>query len=283
MVIGALLAGTVGGFMIPVRPEIRDVPALTASKATEPAKKSATDKTAATPAVAKTENASEIRKIPLTEAASKDAKQEAQTEPTRQADANSCAKETWPYRTPNCLDRSAKVAPADTVVSARRVDPTVSLQDKPESKAETKTVATPAPTQPKPETAATPKVEPAKSQQKVVSTPPARQPHADRPAETEAQPARAETQAAREAGEPRAERPTARSVAASTRRAAEPRGNDRQEASTNPPRRATRRANRNADYFDDGIPTRIYLRGPDGRLYLAPEYRPSGRSVYIMR
>ena len=45
MVLSALLAGVVGGFMIPVRPEIRDVPALT--KTAEPAKVLAADKASA--------------------------------------------------------------------------------------------------------------------------------------------------------------------------------------------------------------------------------------------
>ncbi|HEX5777382.1 MAG TPA: hypothetical protein VFY21_00945 [Xanthobacteraceae bacterium] len=248
MVFGALLAGTVGGFMIPVRPEIRDVPALTASKATEATKKPAADKTASTPTTAKAENASDARKIPLTEATSKSAEPNAQAESNRQTDANSCAKETWPYRSPNCLDRTAKVAPADTVVPARPVDPAVSLRDD----QKTETASKPEINTAKPETA--------KSQQKVVSTPPAREERSERPAP---QPEQAST---RPADEPRAQA-----------------ANERQERSTNKPRRSTRRVNRDPVDLDDGIPTRIYLRGPDGRLYLAPEYRPSGRTVYYMR
>ncbi len=263
MVFGALLAGTVGGFMIPVRPEIRDVPALTASKATEPAKKAAgADKAVSTPVAAKTENGAEVRKIPLTEqasatAASNDTAQAAAS--SLQTGPQSCEKETWPYRSPTCLDRSAKVAPADTVVSARRVDPAVSMKDKDKNNWKTTTATEPGakPAAPAPKTAETPapKPEPAKSEPKVASTPAHREEAAERPA---TQPEQAST---------RADEPRAQAV------------NERREK----PRRSARRVNRNAPDFDDGIPTRIYLRGPDGRLYLAPEYRPSGREIYIMR
>ena len=258
MVFGALLAGIVGGFMIPVRPEIRDVPALTASKATEPVKKTAADK-----------GNDEVRKIPLTEAAAKDSAAAEDSKPAVQTTAKNgagdCAKETWPYRSPSCLDRTAKLAPPDTVVAARRVDPTVSLQDKDTQKTMT-AAAEPAS---KAAEAPAPKPEPAKSEQKVVTSPAHREEQAERSAP---QPEQASTRRA-----PQPEQ-------VSTRAASEPRAqsNGREEATANPPpRRAARRVNR--DRFDDGIPTRIYLRGPDGRLYLAPEYRPSGRTVYFVR
>lgn len=287
MVIGALLAGTVGGFMIPVRPEIRDVPAISASKATEPAKKSAADKN---PTPATTENA-EVRQIPVTESAAR------KSEPAAQADATSCERQAWPNQSPNCLDRSVKIAPAETVVPARRVDPAVGVQDKSAPSAETKSVAAPAPATvapgaetksvatpapatvaPKQEAIAAPKPEPVKPKPKVASTPPAREERAERPAQPEAQPAR-------EAREQSTERP-ARAEQASTPPADEPRAQttvEKNNQAVERPRRSTRRANRNATDFNDDIPTRIYLRGPDGRLYLAPEYRPAGREVYIMR
>jgi hypothetical protein len=304
MVLGALLAGTVGGFMIPVRPEIRDVPAISASKTTEPARKSASDKNS-TPAT--TENA-EVRQIPVTESAART------SEPAAQADATSCERQTWPNQSPNCLDRSTRVAPAATVVPARRIDPAVGVQDKSASSTETKSVAAPAPAMaapsaetksvatpapataapsaetksvatpapptaaPKQETVAAPKPEPAKPKPKVASTPPAREDRAERPAQPEAQPAR-------EAREQSTERP-ARTEQASTPPTEEPRAHttaERNSQAAERPRRSTRRVNRNAPDFNDDIPTRIYLRGPDGRLYLAPEYRPAGREVYIMR
>jgi hypothetical protein len=304
MVLGALLAGTVGGFMIPVRPEIRDVPAISASKTTEPARKSASDKNS-TPAT--TENA-EVRQIPVTESAART------SEPAAQADATSCERQTWPNQSPNCLDRSTRVAPAATVVPARRIDPAVGVQDKSASSTETKSVAAPAPATaapsaetksvatpapataapsaetkivatpapptaaPKQETVAAPKPEPAKPKPKVASTPPAREDRAERPAQPEAQPAR-------EAREQSTERP-ARTEQASTPPTEEPRAHttaERNSQAAERPRRSTRRVNRNAPDFNDDIPTRIYLRGPDGRLYLAPEYRPAGREVYIMR
>jgi hypothetical protein len=272
MVFGALLAGLVGGFMIPARPEIRDVPALTA-KATEPAKKSTDDKVV-TPVAAKADTP--VRQIPLTETAAKEPK------PDDEAGANSCAEETWPNRSANCLDRTATVAPAGTV-PARRIEPKASPQEK---KSATTTVAapepTPAPTPPAPKAAEAPapkiepaKSEPVKSEQKVVTAPPAREERTER--------APPPAQAA-------APRPAPQTEQAATRpsSAPEPRAqtNDRQEASSEQqPRRAARRTNRHVrEDFDDGIPTRIYLRGPDGRLYLAPEHRPSGRQTfYIMR
>ncbi len=284
MVIGALLAGTVGGFMIPVRPEIRDVPAISASKATEPAKKSAADKI---PAPTATENA-EVRQIPVIDSAA------TKSEPAAQADATSCERQAWPNQSPNCLDRSAKIAPAGTV-PARRVDPAVGAQDKPAPnvetksvaapapavaapKAETKSVAAPAAAAPQQETTAAPKPDPVKPKPKVASTPPAREDRAERPAQPEAQPPR-------ETLEQSAERP-ARSEQASTPPADEPRAQTRAERigqAVERPRRPTRRTSRNTMDFNDDIPTRIYLRGPDGRLYLAPEYRPAGREIYIMR
>jgi hypothetical protein len=274
MVIGALLAGTVGGILIPTRAEIRDVPAITASRTTEPAAKKVT----ATPA--KADESADIRKVPLAEQTP--ANSQPAAEPKGQAEAIPCERQAWPNQTPNCLDRSAKVAPAETV-PARRIDPAVSDANKPESRDELKAVDTPAPASPapvaaaapKPEPVAAPKAEPAKPQPKVASTPPVRE-------EPAAQPEPAAVQPAREARNGRNARP-ARPQQTATR-SNEPRAETAAEDSdevVERPRRSTRRVTR--DDLDDGIPTRIYLRGPDGRLYLAPEYRPSGRSVYIMR
>jgi hypothetical protein len=280
MVIGALLAGTVGGILIPTRAEIRDVPAITASRTTEPAAKKVT----ATPA--KADESADVRKVPLAEQTS--ANSQPAAEANAQAEAIPCERQAWPNQTPDCLDRSAKIAPAETV-PARRIDPAVSDAKKPESRDELKAVATPAPAAPapvaaaapKPEPAApkpepvAPKAEPAKPQPKVASTPPARE-------EPAAQPEPAAVQPAREARDGRSARP-ARPQQTATR-SNEPRAETAAEDSdevVERPRRSTRRVTR--DDLDDGIPTRIYLRGPDGRLYLAPEYRPSGRSVYIMR
>lgn len=252
MVLGALLAGLVGGFMIPVRPEIRDVPALTASKATEPAKTVAADNAPA-PVAAKADSPADVRKVPLTQAAS------AGTGPAAartQPDGN-CATEAWPYRSPNCLDRTANVAPAETV-EARPVEPTANWRDGTSGTAAA-AAAKPEPAKSEPAKTETAKTEPAKPEPKVVSAP-AREEQAE-PAAPAGQPA------AGSGDEPRAQ-------AANERPEAKP---------AKQPRRAHRRTNRNTVDLNDGIPTRIYLRGPDGRLYLAPEYQPSGRTVYFVR
>jgi hypothetical protein len=257
MVIGALLAGTVGGILIPTRAEIRDVPAITASRTTEPAAKKVT----ATPA--KADESADVRKVPLAEQTS--ANSQPAAEANAQAEAIPCERQAWPNQTPDCLDRSAKIAPAETV-PARRIDPAVSDAKKPESRDELKAVATPAPAAPAPVAAAAPKPEPAAPKPEPVA--PKAEPAAVQPA--------------REARDGRSARP-ARPQQTATR-SNEPRAETAAEDSdevVERPRRSTRRVTR--DDLDDGIPTRIYLRGPDGRLYLAPEYRPSGRSVYIMR
>lgn len=250
MVFGALLAGLVGGFMIPVRPEIRDVPTITAAKKPEPAKSAAADKPA-TPVAAKAQDATEVRRIPITEAAVEEPKPAASMNNNNRADANSCAKEAWPYRSPNCLDRTATVAPAATV-ETRRVEPTSGLTDK--------GAATAAAAKPEPTKAEPVKPEATKPEPKVVAAPPAREQR------TEPAPP-AEQAAVRSNEEPRAEAADERPAAKSAKQT----------------RRATRRSNRNTVDFNDGIPTRVYLRGPDGRLYLAPEYQPSGRPIYFVR
>jgi hypothetical protein len=280
IVLAALVAGTLGGFMIPTRPEIRDVPALTAPRAKEPVAKDVT----ATPA--KAEAAADI---PNTEQ-NTGATQQSDTPKTRnaQAEAIPCERQAWPNQTPNCLDRSAELPDAETV-PVRRVDPAVSVADKPEptretkSKAETKTVAAPSPAPeaaPKPEPAkpepvAAPKAAPAKPQPKVVSAPPARND------ERASQPDQAGAQSARETREERNERRALTQQTAT--RSNEPRAETSADEDdvVERPRRPARRVTR--DELDDGIPTRIYLRGPDGRLYLAPQYRPSGRTIYYVR
>jgi hypothetical protein len=281
MVIAALTAGTLGGFLIPMRAEIRDVPSI--SRAKEPAEKTVS---AATPV--KAGETAEIRKIGLTEPTAPNAQLAEEKTTSTQAEEIPCERQAWPNQTPNCLDRSAKVAPAKTV-PARRIDPAVTVADKPEpqpeakaveSKSETTSVAAPAPAAPaaaavvtpKAEPVAAPKAEPAvKPLPKVVSAPPAREERAAPP-----QPEQAAVQPAREERSPRPQQTATRSNEPRAETAAQE--DDRR---AERPRRSTRRVT--PDDLDDAIPTRIYLRGPDGRLYLAPEYRPSGRTVYYVR
>lgn len=245
MVLGALLAGTVGGFMVPVRPEIRDVPALT--KVAEPGKSESASagvgqtavENRTTPAKASVGQAGQsqgVRKIPLTDANTKGARAEAKAEQDQApqtAAAASCSTERWPYRTPNCLDRSAAVAKADVTVSTKPVEPKVSVRDtaQPETKSAQKPASPP-------------------DEQQASADPDGQQASAD----TDEQQASADTDAKPEKAKP----------ASAPKRSAS-RSDGRRSA-----RRSARRTETN---FNDGIPTRVYLRGPDGRYYLAPEYR----------
>ncbi len=212
-VFGALLAGAIGGFMIPARPEIRDVPALT--KTAEPAEVSQAAASGTPEQAAKDQK---IRAIPLTQpdakpvrAETKAGQEQQQAGGAQQKAAASCATEQWPYRTPNCLDRTATVE-ANTTVSTKPTEPKVNAAGSP---------AKPAP------------------EQKSASAP-------------ETPPASASTETSREA----------QSAPAAKR-----------SASRTENRRPARRSERRMESDLRGrMPPRVYLRGPDGRYYVTPEY-----------
>ena len=220
MVAAALVAGLIGGFIIPDRPRSMPSAVETQSASTEQAEKKSRAETTAT--VSSAQSSEPVRSHDSTVSAG-------QTHASTQ-DRNSCAIETWPYRTPNCLDRTATVEPTHTVVNARRVDPSVSLMKGEEKSTEAA----------------------AKSRQKVVSAPPARDEAANAKNASPANPAPSEKKF-----EPTAEPAPVRRPA---RRASD--------LSLNPEWR--------------GAP-RTYIRGPDGRLYLAPEYRPDPPRYYYIR
>lgn len=219
MVVSALVAGLIGGFIIPDRPRSMPSAVETQSASTEQANKSRGETTATVPSAQSSEP---VR--------SQDKATSARQDQESAQDRNSCAIETWPYRSPNCLDRTAAVEPTHTVVNAKRVDPSVNLM-----KGEGKSTE-----------------DAAKSTQKVVSAPPARD---------EAANAKNSSPANRAPGEKKLEP------------ADEPA----------PLRRPARRASDLSPKREWREAPRTYIRGPDGRLYLAPEYRPDPPRYYYIR
>lgn len=220
MVAAALVAGLIGGFIIPDRPRSMPSAVETQSASTEQADKKSRAEITAT--VSSAQSSEPVRSHDSTVPAG-------QTHASTQ-DRNSCAIETWPYRTPNCLDRTATVEPTHTVVNATRVDPSVNLM-----KGEGKSTD-----------------DAAKSKQKVVSAPPARDEAANAKKASPANPAPSEKKF----------EPTAESA---------------------PVRRPARRASDLSPNPEWRGAPRTYIRGPDGRLYLAPEYRPDPTRYYYIR
>lgn len=247
MVFGALLAGALGGFIVPDKPRSQPTPAVSENTSSKPAPLKAKREIEA----AQTEDES-IRSVPLTKTATTTTSQDtapATSQDTAPAPAQKpleaeapagCAIKTWPYRIAGCFDRSAPATTASTV-NVKRVDPAATMSAEAPPKSE----------------APAPKQEAAAPKQKVVTAPPPPQRQENRP-ETAAAPA----------PEP------ARAEAIRPAAASEPQQRE--------VRRPQRQISREVE-FDDGIPTRIYRRGPDGRLYLAPEYRPAERQIYYVR
>lgn len=237
MVFGALLAGAVGGFIVPDKPLSRATPAVSESTGSKP-----------TPLKAKRDRDAvqaddeSIRLVPLTKAANTEnvvpaskPENEAPAPAPKQIEAETpggCAIKTWPYRIAGCFDRTAPPTAASTV-NAKRVEPTAALSAQAPAKSE-----------------------PAPQKQKIVAAPP--------PQKSENRP---------EAAAPPAEPVPARAEAVRPVQSA-----PRQREARRPQRQLSRELD-----LDDGVPTRIYLRGPDGRLYLAPEHRPSGQYRYYVR
>jgi hypothetical protein len=220
MVFAALAAGVIGGFVIPDRPQSR--PNEVASKAADvpqviPALRTSDQKPVMAPQV----------------------KTPAQPAPVAKESAEgSCARESWPYRAPGCLDRTAALEPGPVVVKAKRTDPAISLRDVSPDKAPAADDGTPAP------------------QHKIVSAP-------------------------SKSIEEKAERRKPNSRNAST--------NDVEDSETAPAnnrkhkRRSAGRPNFRLVEGEWREEPRVYVRGRDGRLYLAPEYRRVPPSVYYIR
>ena len=222
MVFGALTAGVIAGMLLPENQDARSntVAAVSEKSGGAPvAPKTKPEVTVPTPA--------------------KKADREAPMKNAQRDEA--CEKQTWPYLTPSCLDRSAPNPPPAVMVKTRTTEPPTEVSAR--EKQETKPPKLPA-------VAAT--TNPAKDAS------PQKTEDAQAPKTSAEAPKR---QAAQETEEwEEAERPRAKLQPA--RRAAEPRrGPDRN-------RSDWRYAGR--DDFDDQ--PRVFIqRG--GRLYLAPEHR----------
>jgi hypothetical protein len=241
MVFGALVAGTLAGVMIPERPA-SSPSAVTewahgksgtgnktnTAKPPESKPASPVTETAGSPAL----KAAEVKPAVAPAAATQNSAARTATQ-TDAASSASCETEKWPYRTSNCLDRTAAVLPAKSLAKTKRVDPTISMKStnpNEGSREGTKQVAEDKPT-PKPEK---------EKEKKTASIAPQEE-------ETEQKRSaapRAETDDREIRSEPAPRRTTQRRV--TTRRAPEP---------------------------GDEYTGRVYYRDQSGRLYLAPELR----------
>jgi hypothetical protein len=274
MVFGALVAGLIAGFLLPEMKQKPVASSVVAAKAPASVKTIETAKTPEpkTPAPVKTiETVKTPEPIAPAPAQTKDA---AATAP-KTVENEDCERQTWPYLTPNCMDRSARAATPDVVVKTK-VDET-----KPENEPRSVTGGEPksTPTQsPATTTSATPTSDsaPTGSVAATKNTPasPAPAPKVDTTAtksaaaspssnEVKQEPA---AQAAAPAPEKTARRPAAR-----------PRPEARAEVLDEPLRPRTERYRDRGErryagriYEEDDRP--VYIeRG--GRLYLAPEYQ----------
>jgi hypothetical protein len=237
MVFGALAAGALAGVMIPERPasspsavsEWAHGKSGTGNKANtaKPAESKPTKAIAERAATAASTTAVDVKSAAAPNNAAKTAAQ------TDTASSTSCETEKWPYRTSNCLDRTAAVLPAKSVAKTRRVDPTVSMRStnpNEGSREGTKQIAEEKPT-PKPEK---------EKEKKTASI----APQEEEVEQKRSAAPRAETDDREIRSEPAPRRTTQRRV--TTRRAPEP---------------------------GDEYTGRVYYRDQYGRLYLAPEMR----------
>ena len=117
MVFGALVAGLVAGFLIPEAKQPTRPPSSTvAAKTSDPAK------TSEQPKAVEQAKASETAKAPEPKVAAP-ATNNASAPATQSAANDDCERQTWPYLTPNCLDRSAQTATPDVVVQTKATEP----------------------------------------------------------------------------------------------------------------------------------------------------------------
>ena len=255
MVFGALVAGLIAGFLIP---DIHQKPApssVVAAKTSVKAPETKKTVETKTPAPAPTKDTS--APAPKTAA------------------AEDCERQTWPYLTPNCLDRSAQAAAPDVVVKTKLSEPKSEVESEPAQTpaapaAPTTTASTPtAPASIALKTDGVPKADRGRETGSA-ATEPAPAPKTDTPAAPKSatvNPAPNElkqesAQAAAPAAEKTARRPVPRA-----------RAGTRAEVQDEPLRARVERyrsERRYAGQYDDDGP--VYIeRG--GRLYLAPEYQ----------
>jgi hypothetical protein len=223
IVVSALVAGLVGGFLIPDRPQ------------SQPA---AVAKVSPVPELGESDTSSRLANGPAPEnnhtlVAPKDQASATSTRDAIDPQPSPCAIDSWPYRAPGCLDRTAAVEPKYSVIDVKRVDPAQSLVAEGDSADDSA----------------------AKSRQKVVSAPSGRAEEADDTKRDSSNEATGTTGAAKAKSRPQ-ERPE---------RLARPAG----------------RGSAEIRYGRDD--PRVVIRGPDGRLYLAPRYRHVPPPGYYIR
>jgi hypothetical protein len=223
IVVSALAAGLIGGFLIPDRPQSR--PAVAA-------------KAPAVPEHGKSDAVTSPRRAngsaPRVNHALADTEGGPSATSTRHAidpQRSPCAIDSWPYRAPGCLDRTAAIEPEYSIVDVKRVDPAQSLVAE-----------------------GTAGERAAKSRQKVVSAPSARSEEAGDTKREDDAPNEANGAAKTES------RPQAR-----------------------PERRARPAGRGSAENHYGREDPRVVIRGPDGRLYLAPRYRHVPPPGYYIR
>jgi hypothetical protein len=217
IVFSALVAGAVGGFLIPDRPQ---------SGPAAVAKAPAISERGSSDAKASTLRANVPAPKRNRALAAPDEPSAAGTRDMANTERPLCAIDSWPYRAPGCLDRKAAIEPGYTVVNAKRVDPAQSLMAEGNRAAEST----------------------AKSKLKFVYAPSARSEEDDNMEQAGGKAAKAKS----------------RSQVRRERRA--------------------RPAGRNSaeNHYGREVP-RVVIRGPDGRLYLAPGYRHLPPTGYYIR
>ena len=118
LVVSALIAGLVGGFLIPDRPQSRPAAVVNASAILEPVNEAVTS--------SRSVNRRTTGKN-YSLAAHADRPSATRKHSSINAKTPSCAIDSWPYRAPGCLDRAAALEPGYSVVEVKRVDPVRSL------------------------------------------------------------------------------------------------------------------------------------------------------------
>jgi hypothetical protein len=191
-----------GGFIIPDRPEPRR--ATTATVSSSPIAKTSADGATSAAQSEQQSSGEKIRTVPLERSAAVEPEDRGDTtndtstgKTSGRKDASSCVQETWPYRSPNCLDRTATVEPAATIVSSKRVDLAVGLAAT--SSAANNETSNPAGSKAKDSASAS-------SAQKIVSAPKRPEPdEAQAKSEPETPPVRSETEQRKPAAASRTE------------------------------------------------------------------------------
>ena len=231
MVFGALTAGVIAGFLIPENGPGAPTGSVAAVSDKSPAAPKTKAETATPVSVTPVSVKTSGREAPV---------KTSEPDPVKTSERDeACEKQTWPYLTPSCLDRSAQNPPPAVVVKTRIAEPPT--EDSSDEKLEAKPAKSPT-------VAATPAAAADDAAQAQKTTPAAAPEKSAQPAKRQAA---QEPEASDEPEQPRAKARTAR-------RPAEPRRNRAERRYAGPAGEDDRR--------------QVYIQR-NGRLYLAPQYR----------